>query len=321
MPIRPMRTKTRSGLAWALLASALAAGSMSGCALFGSHSESTVAQGKYYASGNAYYDEFFVDLYLLQVSMAQAPKTPEAEALRLTQLLQLEPQATPAMIEQRLHEEALSLSRAGVHLRLDQSSPTDRPEAARALIRSNARPKENPAALLLATVESSSTTLLRWLLTMKQKEEALGRLDLMTIRLDAGVDQAFAQAPVGKPSEVKKNLADAHKLIPLMRARSEAVRANTEQLLAALTHGINTDDGSIGPPLADPSQTESAPEASSAPDDTKKPPGKPRPKGKPVSTTPSAAHPKPAAASDSDEPTKPRPAANKPAPPPRDFEP
>jgi len=304
----------------ALLLSALAGSTASGCALFGSRSESTVAQGKYYASGNAYYDEFFVDLYLLQVSMAEAPKTPQAEALRLTQLLQLEPQATPAMIEQRLHEEALSLSRAGVHLRLDQISAADGPETARTLIRSNARPKEAPAALLLATVESSSTTLLRWLLTMKQKEQALGRLDLMTIRLDAGVDQAFSQAPVGKPSEVKKNLADAHKLIPLMRARSEAVRTNTEQLLAALTHGINTDDGSIGPPLSDPSKTEASPEAASAPEGTPKPPSKARPKAKPASPAP-AAHPKPATANDSDGPAKSRAAPIKPAPPPRDFEP
>jgi len=317
----PMSSKPRSRLALSVLVSALAGSAPSGCALFGSHGESTVAQGKYYASGNAYYDEFFVDLYLLQVSMAEAPKTPRAEALRLTQLLQLEPQATPAMIEQRLHEEALSLSRAGVHLRLDQSSLADRPESARAVIRSNARPKENPAAQLLATVETSSTTLLRWLLTMKQKEEALGRLDLMTIRLDASVDRTFSQATVGKPSEVKQNLADAHKLIPLMRARSEAVRSNTEQLLAALTHGINTDDGSIGPPLvADPANAASSGETNAAPDATKKPAAKPRPKAKPANAAP-APHPKPpAAAADSDAPAKPR-TSSKPAAPPRDFEP
>ena len=156
---------------------------------------------------------------------------------------------------------------------------------------------------------------------MKQKEQALGQLELMTIRLDAGVDRAFSQAPVGKPNEVKQNLADAHKLIPLMRARSEAVRSSTEQLLAALTHGLNTDDGSIGPPLvADPAKAETPPETSTAPDAAKKPAGKPHPKAKPASSPPTA-HPKsPAAASDSDAPAKPR-APSKPAAPPRDFEP
>src|SRR6185369_11558956 len=234
--MRSVKSKARSRLCLVLLATALGSATSSGCALFGASRESTVAQGKYYASGNAYYDQFFVDLYMLQVGMAEAPKTPEAERQRWVQLLQLDTRATPAMLEQRLHEEALSLSRAGVHLRLDQASLDSGPDVAYAAIRSNARPKEDPPATLLATVETSSTNLLRCQLTMKQKEAALSRLELMAIRLDAGVDRTFSQAPVGKPEEVKHNLADARKLMPLMRARAEAVRGSTEQLLAALTH-------------------------------------------------------------------------------------
>ncbi|HYQ27035.1 MAG TPA: hypothetical protein VER04_07445 [Polyangiaceae bacterium] len=318
---KSLKSATGARFSWLLLATGLAGGCVPSCTLFGTRDESTVAQGKYYSSGNAYYDEFFVELYLFQVGMAEAPKTPEAERQRMIALLLLEPQATPAMIEQRLHEEALSLSRAGVHLRLDRSSQADGPETARTSIRSNARPKENPAAALLATVETSSTNLLRWQLTMKQKEAALGRLELMTIRLDAGVDRTFSQAPVGKPTEVKKNLADAHKLIPLMRLRAEAVRESTEQLLAALTHGIDTDDGSIGPTL-DAEQSKTA--EPSAPDPAKKPAGKPpHSKNKPASSAAApAARAKPAQASgDSDAPTKPRAPAGKPAPAPRDFEP
>jgi len=318
-----VNSRARSRLGLVLLATALSSVSLGGCALFGASSESTVAQGKYYASGNAYYDEFFVDLYLLQVGMAEAPKTPETERQRLTQLLQLEAEATPAMIEQRLHEEASSLSRAGVHLRLDRASLESGPEVAYGVIRSNARPKENPAAALLATVETSSTNLLRCQLTMKQKETALSRLELMTIRLDAGVDRTFSQAPVGKPQEVKKNLADAHKLIPLMRARAETVRASTEQLLAALTHGIDTDDGSIGPPLdAEPSKTQTAPEAGGATQSQKKS-SKSAPKGRPGTGTPApVARPKPqSSAHEDDAPVKPRAPAAKPAAAPRDFEP
>jgi hypothetical protein len=310
-------SKARARSALALLLSGLAIGSLGGCASFGSHAESTVAQGKYYASGDPYYDEFFVDLYLLQVGMAEAPKLPEAERQRWILQFRLEQSASPATIELRLHEEALKLSQAGVHLRLDQNSVTGAGGAASATIRSNARPKEDPAAALLASVETSSTNLLRWLLTMKQKEEALGRLELMTIRLDAGIDRAFAQAPLGKPSEVKENLADAHKLIPLMRVRAQAVRASTEQLLAALTHGINTDDGSIGPPIAaEPAQGNDLHETGAALEAPKKA-SKPRAKAKPAAAAP---RPKPKSADgDGDQPAKPR--AAKPAPPPRDFEP
>ncbi len=325
---RSVTSKTRSCVAMWLLGIAVASSNVSGCAAFGTSRDSTVAQGKYYASGDPYYDEFFVDLYLLQVGMAEAPKIPEAERQRWIQLLQLEQQATPAMIELRLHEEALKLSRAGVHLRLDQSSTVGAPEAAGTTVRSNARPKENPAAALLVNVETSGSQLLHCLLTMKQKEEALGRLELLTIRLDAGVDHAFSQAPLGKPTEVKANLADAHKLIALMRERAAAVRASSEQLLAALTHGIDTDDGSIAPPSAgEQPTTEGAHETGTAADPSKKAAGKPPPKAKPASPAPASTltptpRPKPPKTdSDSDEPAKPRAAASKPAPPPRDFEP
>jgi len=316
-------------LAWLVLLTALVSASLSGCALFGAQHESTVAQGKYYASGNAYYDQFFVELYLLQVGLAEAPKVPEAERQRLTQLLKLDLQATPAMIEQRLREEASSLSRAGIHLRLDQSSLVDGPGAARAEIRSNARPQQDPARQLLTTIEASGTNLLRWQLKMKQQEAALSRLELMTIGLDAGVDRAFSQAPVGKPSEVKQNLADAHKLIPLMRARSRAVRESSERLLAALTHGIFTDDGSIGPPLDTTASTiASPPDSGSAPVPAKATAGKARPKSKtaaadaPAGKAASPARPRPpTASSDSDAPQKARAPSSKPAAPPRDFEP
>jgi len=313
---------TRSCLTLALIA--VAGASVGGCGLFGTSHESTVAKGKYYASGDPYYDGFFVDLYLLQVGMAEASKIPDAERQRWIQLLQLEQAASPAMIEQRLHEEALKLSQTGVHLRLDQNLVADKPEASSTTILSNARPKENPAAALLTSVETSSTNLLRWLLTMKQKEEALGRLELLTIRLDAGVDRAFSQAPLGKPSAVKENLADAHKLIPLMRARAGQLRASSEQLLAALTRGIDTDDGSVGPPLgADGSKEEGAHGTETAADSSKKAAGKPHAKAKPASAAPAPApRPKPQpAAGDGDEPTKPRAPSGKPTPPARDFEP
>jgi len=313
-------TQTRARSLLSLVVAGLVSGGVCGCAAFGSRSDSTVAQGKYYASGDAYFDQFFVDLYLLQVSMAEASKVPEAERRRLTSLLELESAASPAAIELSLHEEALKLSRAGVHLRLDQIPNADKPEAATTTLRSNARPKDDPAASLLANVETSSTNLLRFLLTMKQKEEALTRLELMTIRLDASVDRVFAQAPVGKPSEVKANLADAHKLMPLMRAREKQLRESAEQLLAALTHGIDTDDGSIGPPLSGAQPNAEGQPANGTPADAnKKAAAKPRPKTKPASAP---AHPKPkAAVGDGEEPAAPRPAKSKPAPAPRDFEP
>ncbi len=86
---------------------------------------------------------------------------------------------------------------------------------------------------------------------------------------------------------MKQNLADARKLIPLMRSRAGAVRDGTEQLLAALTHGIDTDDGSIAPAIV-PEQptTEGSQEAGTAADPAKKAAAKLRLKNKPPTTGP-----------------------------------
>ncbi|HET7540726.1 MAG TPA: hypothetical protein VFK05_12665, partial [Polyangiaceae bacterium] len=93
-------------------------------------------------------------------------------------------------------------------------------------------------------------------------------------------------------------------------------------LLAALTHGIDTDDGSIGPsPSDDPAKAEGAREKGPTPATEKKAPAKPRPKNKPAGSPAAAARPKPPPSGDDGEtPTKPR-AATKPAAAPRDFEP
>jgi len=305
--------KTRTALATALSASALLFGTLPGCSVFASHGPSTVAQGKYYASGEPYYDEFFIALYMSQLGMGEAPRVPETERRNLLQILKLPPETPAAEIEHPLREEALKLSRAGVHLRLDQRLSAN-PEMASVELRSNARPKENPSAALLAQVETSATNLLRSSGEMKAGEAALGKLEVMTITLDASVERAFAQSHFGKQAEVKKNLADAHRLIALMRARAGEVRGASEQLLSVLSKAVNTDDGSLGPAGGE-APSEPAVEAGK-PDSAKKPTAKPaHPKLAP------ATHAKPAPAADGDTPAKPPAAASKPGPAPRDFEP
>ena len=311
-------SKTRARCAAALVAGTLCCSVLPGCA---AHNQSTVAQGKYYASGDPHYDEFFVFLYLLQVSMAEAPRIPEGERRNLAQALGLPETSEPSAIGQRLREEAAKLSRAGVHLRLDQSPSLDKPAAASAVLRCNARPKENPTAALLSQVELSGTNLLRSIAEMKEGEDAFDKLELMTIKLDSDVDQTFAQAHFGKQSEVKKNLADAHKMVSLMRARAAEVRSSSEQLLAELTKAVNTDDGSLGPAPGEAARPEPQVEANKA-DATKKPVAKPRPKAKPSGAPAApAARPKPAPAMDSDAPAKPPAAASKAPAASRDFEP
>ena len=163
---------------------------------------------------------------------------------------------------------------------------------------------------------------------LKQADDALDGLELAAGGLDATVDKDFAAAPAAKLDEVKKNLADAHKLIALMKARAAEVHGESEQLLATVTKAVNTDDGTLGAPGAEMPSAEAAAEAAKAAEaNAKKAPAKAKPKAMgapPASATPALAlKPKPKAAplADGDEPAKAPAKPAKPAPPPRDFEP
>jgi len=295
------------------------------CSLFAAHNQSTVAQGKYYAAGEPHYDEFFVGLFLLQVRMSQAQYGPELERLNLAHALGLTPQAASAEVEQRLHEEALKLSRSGLRMRLDQNPSREKPDAASAALKTSGRPKDHETTVLLAQIETSATALLRGAGELEQANGALDGLELAAGGLDASVDKDFAAAPAGKLAEVERNLADAHKLIALMKVCANAAHADSEQLLATVARAVNTDDGSLGAPGAEAQSSEAA-EAAKAETSAKKLPPKSKPKasgtasanGAPALGAPKA---KPKAAAEDDEPAKAAPKPNKAPPPARDFEP
>ena len=194
-------------------------------------------------------------------------------------------------------------------------------------MRTSERPKDRPTAAFVGQIETSATTLLRSMGELKQADDALDGLELAAGGLDASVDKDFATAPTGKLDEVKKNLADAHKLIALMKIRSGQVRAESEQLLSTVSKAVNTDDGSLGAPGAETPSAEAAAEAAKAAEANAKKAPKAKPKAigaAPASATPTAApKPKPKAAplADGDEPAKAPAKPTKAPPPPRDFEP
>jgi hypothetical protein len=299
--------------------------SLPACSLLAARSQSTVAQGKYYAAGQPHYDEFFVGLFLLQVQMDQAPHGPELERLNLAHALGLTPQAANGEVEQRLHEEALKLSRSGLRMRLDQNPSSEKPDAASAALKTSGRPKDHETTTFLAQIETSATALLRSTGELKQANDALDGLELAAGGLDASVDKDFASAPASKLAEVKKNLADAHKLIALMKTRANQVHAESEQLLATVARAVNTDDGSLGAPGAEAQSSEAA-EAAKAETNAKKLPPKSKPKASgtaPANAAPALGAPKakPKAPADDDEPAKAAPKPTKAPPAPRDFEP
>jgi len=157
---------------------------------------------------------------------------------------------------------------------------------------------------------------------MKAALAALSKLEVDAISLDADVPKAFIAARMGKQSEVKKNLADAQKLMVLMKARADQVRTQCEELLARVGKAINTDDGSLSAPQPEPASAE----PSKANDLKKGAKAHAKPKAASSAPAPSAPAPKPKPAapakpaSDDEAPAKPA-APSKPTPPPKDFEP
>lgn len=300
-----------------------ALGAAPACAVFGGSKPSTVAQGKYYASGDPHYDEFFIALYRMQVKMADAPHTPDSERAALAQALALPPQSDRAAIGARLREETQTLSHAGVHLRLDKNPAKDKLTPASTTLRSSAPLKDQPNAALLAQVEQSGTNLARALDDATQSEQILSELLPQAISLDTGADAAFAGTHFGKLNEVKKNLADARQLIVLMRSRASAALHTSEELLVELTQAVDTDDGSLGPALAEAGAEPHA-DAAKVPDASKKARPKAKPLGAAAAPGPASARPKPAPAAapapDGDAPA-PSPKPSKAPPAPRDFEP
>ena len=297
-------------LLWpSLVAGGLCLSSLPGCAVFSSHGPSTVARGKYYSSGDPHYDEFFIALYKLQVSVAEAPRVPENERRDLAQALSLPPESDSAAIGARLREEAQKLSRAGIHLRLDKNPGSDKSAPASFTLRSNQRPKDDATSALLARVERAAVNLQQSIDGATRDDASLTQLDPDAINLDAGADAAFADRGAAKLAEVKKNLGDARQLIALMHTRAAQARDASAGLLVALDSAVNTDDGSLGPAAgADPHPDTPALEPSK----------KPHPKAKPALVAPApAARAKPP----DDEATPPPAKPNKAPPAPRDFEP
>lgn len=301
------------------------------CAVLNPSRESAVAQGKYFASGEPHFDQFFIGLYLLQLQMGEARRVPLEEKQRLARALGLSDSASDTDILQRLRAQALDWANAGTRVRLDLDAP-EQPGTTIAVLRSNAHPSADREAPLIKTVETSATALLASIAEMKRAAEALARLAQDRAALASRVEVAFEGSSYAKQRDVKRNLADAERLIELMSARASEVRLADERFLAGLGEALNTDDGSVPP------QGAAEPDAGSAHDaktpaakaHAKKPSagaaqGRPKAAGEDARAKPNApskgapALPRPKAASD-DAPSKAAPPGKAPAAP-KDFEP
>ncbi len=245
------RRASHTLLSLAIAASPLglvAVASTPGC-LFGSGGPSAVGQGKQYQSGDPTFDEYFQSLYDLQVELAKAPSDEKEIRRELAKQLKGDPDASATLLAKRAEKRAKELATAGTGLKAEVSGLGEGDPAAEINAAGNdldADGKEFVDAVKAAIVSQAKLHN-----RMKKAGRIIEKLSGMSAALEQQVDGAFRKS-VSQKGEVRKNLADAKKLLPIMQARADEVASNAETAVKKLIEAVNTDDGSFNKPPPPP---------------------------------------------------------------------
>ncbi|HVU03570.1 MAG TPA: hypothetical protein VHE30_17545 [Polyangiaceae bacterium] len=263
---------------------------VSGC-LFGSPGPSNVGTGRLYVSGDPSYDQFFSELYQVQLPMGRAADREAQNRARVSSSLGIPADSTADQVADALDQHAMAITKAGVTVKVATSGlddPKGTPTAS--LVTTGSGAEANDTALLLALSESikDAAALIAEVRSMKP---SIDRLKPQADALEPGIDTTFRKGGAPKKAEVRKNLVDAQRLIPLMSQRSDDIaRLSTDFILKVQKVLGKADSAEAPAPLASPSPSAAAP--ASTPSAKKPGPATSKPA---ATTTSGGAAPKPAA--------------------------
>jgi len=225
-----------------------------GCFVFGSPGPSSVGQGHKYVAGNPDYDQYFSQLYDLQVEMAKAPDSEKAIRTQLAKTLGIDADASASMLARKVKKEAEKLEKHGVGLKL--AVPEDDDTAAPKLESSGGK-LSGDAKTFADAVQDAVEHETKLATQMKKSRKQLDQLRAQAIALKANVDTVFRKGGLSKKAEVKKNLEDANSMITLMVARADQVTDSAGDTAKRLSDAITTDHGQFKAPPepAEPAET------------------------------------------------------------------
>lgn len=228
------------------------------CMPYGQPEPSSVAQGRYFAAGKPDYDEFFVQLYRLQVDLETTPRQLAAERARLATAVGVPKDADPTAFRAKLVEHVNGLRARGVRFQYARENEI-------AVLRvSGARPgAETDFGQALASAVQTTTQSRRQSPSWHQRVDDLPP---RAVSLERNIEAAFVGQSRGTRSDVRQNLADAQQLLALMTPRLTRIDEQTNELYDALEATLHE-----APPPAPP-EVEGEAEAKS------KPVAKPRPR-------------------------------------------
>jgi hypothetical protein len=221
---------------------ALASAAVAGCQ-FGPPAASAVAQGRYFSTGNPNYDEFFVRLHRMQVELGAAPETLAQVRANLARELELAPPSAPEALRAALSTKADAVGARGATLQVVPGRDTGKgPRLA---------VSGSPAAADQPFVKTLS-----W-------ERELEWLPPAGIALDGSVEAAFIGQSRGTRDDVHENLADAQKVVALMRTRKLEIDASSAELEELFVSALGEKRSEPAPPAAEDPPTK--PKARTAP--------------------------------------------------------
>jgi hypothetical protein len=262
--------------------------SLGGCRWFFSPEATDVAQGRYYSSAHPDYDEFFLRVYRLQVELKDGPENVERLTVELSRKLGLAPTATAPELRTALAEKVRSLGSGGVTLRLER-------EVGGGVYLKTSGTATGADAALLATLGPAVTAIDAMRDRIGPWQRELDTLPPRGIELDRGVDEVFRLEGRGKRGTVHDNLADAQKVMGMMRSLLKDADTRSAELSEAVLGVL----GASAPPPPPPPEAEPEPEAEpksrprAAPSRRTGPATEPRSAPKPPSGGEAAPAPKP----------------------------
>lgn len=288
-----------------------------GC-IFGSPGPSNVAVGKLYVSGESQYDQFFSELYQVQLPMGQATDREANNRARVANALSVPPDSPSEQIADALDQRALALGKAGLTLKVQAAGLDAGGTPSAELLVSGTPPKPGDQALITAlTLSLKDDAAL--IADLRRDRPRIEQLKPMADALEPGIDVTFRKGGAPKKAEVRKNVEDAQRLVPLMAQRSGELDHRAVEFIQKVQKVVGAAPSAVAAPTPPPA----APVEPAAAATPKKAGAKAASSGgshgEAAPPKPKAVHAEPA---ESDEPKEPKPAAPKAAKPPADdFEP
>ncbi len=279
-----LRSLARSSLPAFCVAAAL---TTSGC-LFGSPGPSNVSQGEQYSSGDATFDQFFSQLFLVQLKMGEAPARQSAIRARLARAGGVDAAASTNDISAAIETRDAKIAMSGVKSKI-AATGLDGTGPATATVVTTGSGASADDTEFLATLDACVKDEAALLSDLRASKPSMDALGAQAATLEPGIGATFYKGGAPKKAEVRKNLEDAEKLIPLMDTRDDQVAGDIVDILKKLEHALGTTTPAPVPePTAAPEPAKPARKSSSSHPSTTRTTEAPAPK-------PAAEKPPPAA--------------------------